>query len=91
MVTSYAALRVDFVTASPYEKGSRMASPEEFGLGRRRRPSRLALQLTDAFAVFDEWTEVKVVRNEFGGRDKVIAHIRPRGSGPEPYDWSQAA
>ena len=68
-----------------------MASLEEHVARRRRRPSRLALQLTDAFALLDEWSEVKVVRNEFGGRDKVVAQIRPAGSGPHPYDWSQAA
>ena len=68
-----------------------MATPEEFGSPRRRRPSRLALELTDAFAVFDEWTEVKVVRNEFGRRDRTVVPLRPPNAGPHPYDWSEAA
>ena len=68
-----------------------MAVPEENVGFRRRRPSRLALQLSDAFATLDEWSEVKVVRNEDGRRDLVVAQIRPAGSGPHPYDWSAAA
>jgi hypothetical protein len=68
-----------------------MATPEPGSARRRRKPSRLALQLTDAFAALDEWSEVKVVRNEFGRRDRIIAPLRPPGSGPHPYDWSAAA
>jgi hypothetical protein len=68
-----------------------MAAQEDNVARRQRKPSRLALQLSDAFAALDEWSEVKVVRNEFGHRDKVVAHIRPAGAGPHPYDWSQAA
>ena len=68
-----------------------MAASEE-NVGRpKRKPSRLALQLTDAFAALDEWSEVKVVRNEFGRRDRIVAPIRPAGSGHHPYDWSAAA
>jgi hypothetical protein len=67
------------------------AVPEENYGQRRRRPSRLALQLTDAFSTLDEWSEVKVIRNEFGHRDRVVAQIRPAGTGPHPYDWSEAA
>ncbi len=67
-----------------------MAVPEENGAGRRRRPSVLALQLSDAFAALDEWSEVKVVRNEFGRRDRIVAQIRPAGTGPHPYDWQAA-
>ena len=67
-----------------------MAAPEEIRFRRRNRPpSRLALQLTDAFAALDGWSEVKVVRNEFGGRDRIV-QLRPAGSA-HPYDWSQAA
>jgi hypothetical protein len=68
-----------------------MAAPEERLARRNRKPSRLALQLTDAFASLDEWSEVKVVRNEFGYRDRVVAQIRPASAGPQPYDWSEAA
>ena len=66
-----------------------MAAPERMSR-RNRKPSRLALQLTDAFAALDEWSEVKVVRNEFGRRDRVV-QLRPSDSGPHPYDWSAAA
>ncbi len=65
-------------------------APEERLSRRNRKPSRLALQLTDAFAALDEWSEVKVVRNEYGRRDRVV-QLHPSGSGPHPYDWSAAA
>jgi hypothetical protein len=68
-----------------------MAAPERRATRRNRRPSRLALQLTDAFSALDEWSEVKVVRNEFGRRDRIVAPLRPAGAGPHPYDWSAAA
>ena len=67
-----------------------MAAPLERSPRRNRKPSRLALQLTDAFATLDEWSEVKVVRNEYGRRDKVV-HLHHSRSGPHPYDWSEAA
>ena len=68
-----------------------MAASEERLARRNRKPSRLALQLTDAFAALDEWSEVKVVRDEFGHRDRKVVPLRPTGSGPHPYDWSAAA
>ncbi len=68
-----------------------MATPEENVGFRRRKPSRLALQLSDAFATLDEWSEVKVIRNEFGHRNRVVAEIPIAGSKPHPYDWSAAA
>jgi hypothetical protein len=68
-----------------------MGAFEERARRRNRKPSRLALQLADAFAALDEWSEVKVVRDEYGHRDRVIAQLRPAGSGPHPYDWSAAA
>lgn len=68
-----------------------MATPEQGSARRRRKPSRLALQLTEAFAALDEWSEVKVVRNEFGRRHRIVAPLRTPGSGPHPYDWSAAA
>jgi len=67
-----------------------MAAPED-SLARRRKPSRLALQLSEAFASLDEWSEVRVVRDEFGHRDRVVAPIRPPGSSRHPYDWQAAA
>jgi hypothetical protein len=68
-----------------------MATPEQGSARRRRKPSLLALQLTDAFAALDEWSEVKVVRNEFGRRDRIVEQLRSPGAGPHPYDWSAAA
>jgi hypothetical protein len=68
-----------------------MGAFEERARRRNRKPSRLAVQLADAFAALDEWSEVKVVRDEYGHRDRVIAQLRPAGSGPHPYDWSAAA
>jgi len=67
-----------------------MAAAED-SLARRRKPSRLALQLSEAFASLDEWSEVKVVRDEFGHRDRVVAPIRPPGASRHPYDWQAAA
>jgi hypothetical protein len=68
-----------------------MAAPEQGSARRRRKPSRLAVQLSDAFATLDEWSEVKVVRNEFGHRDRIVAPLRPPSAGPHPYDWQEAA
>jgi hypothetical protein len=68
-----------------------MAAQEENVARRKRQPSRLALQLSDAFAALDEWSEVKVVRNEFGRRDRTVVRLRPPNAGPHPYDWSEAA
>jgi hypothetical protein len=68
-----------------------MAAPHEGSASRRRKPSRLAVQLSDAFATLDEWSEVKVVRNEFGRRDHIVSQLRPPTAGPHPYDWQEAA
>ena len=68
-----------------------MAAPEERIARRNRRPSRLALALTDAFSTLDEWSEVKVSRDASGHRDRKVVPLRPAGSGPHPYDWSAAA
>jgi hypothetical protein len=68
-----------------------MAAPQEGSAGRRRKPSRLAVQLSDAFAALDEWSEVKVVRNEFGHRDHIVSQLRPPGAEPPPYNWQEAA
>ena len=73
------------------EKGLlEMAAPEE-RFARRRRPSRLAVELTAAFAPLEEWSEVKVVRDEFGHRDRVVAPLPRPGSSAHPYDWQAAA
>ena len=57
-----------------------------------RRAAALWLLLFGIYAsTLDEWSEVKVIRNEFGRRDRVVAQIRPAGTGPHPYDWSEAA
>jgi hypothetical protein len=68
-----------------------MAAPSEGSARRRRKPSRLAVQLSDAFAALDEWSEVKVVRNEFGRRDHIIAPSRAQSAEPPPYNWQEAA
>jgi hypothetical protein len=57
---------------------------------RRRKPSRLAQQLTDAFAPCGEWSEVRVVREGSDRRAEVIVLNREHG-GTSPYDWAQAA
>ena len=68
-----------------------MAAPSEGSAHRRRKPSRLAVQLSDAFATLDEWSEVKVVRNEFGRRDRIVSQLRPPSAEPHPYNWQEAA
>ena len=68
-----------------------MAAPQEGSARRRRKPSRLAVQLSDAFATLDEWSEVKVVRNEYGRRDHIVSQLRPPGAEPQPYNWQEAA
>jgi hypothetical protein len=57
---------------------------------RKRQPSRLAQQLTDAFAPCAEWSEVRVVRNASGRRDRVVT-IGGGSAEPTPYDWAAAA
>jgi hypothetical protein len=39
--------------------------------GRKREPSRLALQLTEAFAPCAEWSQVRVQRGAGGRRGRV--------------------
>ena len=57
---------------------------------RRRRPSPLALQLTDAFEPLTRWAEVRVVRDASGRRDRVITDPRLAADGT-PFDWADAA
>ena len=62
--------------------------------GRKREPSRLALQLADAFAPCAQWSEVRVYRGARGRRTRVIvadAAATAGGSGTAPFDWSAEA
>jgi hypothetical protein len=58
--------------------------------GRRRQPSRLALQLTEAFAPCAEWSQVRVQRGAGGRRTRVIvaADGPATAGGTAPFDWS---
>ena len=59
---------------------------------RNREPSRLALQLADAFAPCAQWSEVRVERGVEGRRTRVIeAHAKGTGSGAVPFDWATGA
>jgi hypothetical protein len=59
---------------------------------RKREPSRLALQLADAFAPCAHWSEVRVERGVEGRRTRVIeAHGNGAGSGAVPFDWATGA
>jgi hypothetical protein len=59
--------------------------------GRRREPSRLALQLAEAFAPCTQWSEVRVAREASGRRTRVIigadAAGAPAGEAT-PFDWA---
>ena len=67
-----------------------LAPLEESGaFGRRRRPSRLAQQLADAFAPCSEWSEVRVIREGSARRAEVIELNKENG--PAPYNWAEAA
>ena len=62
--------------------------------GRKREPSRLALQLADAFAPCAQWSEVRVERAAGGRRTRVIVAAGgagPQGGGAAPFDWSAGA
>jgi hypothetical protein len=61
---------------------------------RKREPSRLALQLADAFAPCAQWSEVRVQRGAGGRRTRVI--VGPESAGPvpgatAPFDWATGA
>jgi hypothetical protein len=69
-----------------------MAPHLESGFGRpRRKPSRLAQQLDDAFAPCSEWSEVRVVRDSLGRKDRVVAELRPPTDPHSFYNWAEAA
>jgi anti-sigma-K factor RskA len=58
---------------------------------RKREPSRLALELADAFAPCAQWSEVRVERGAEGRRTRVI--VGPAGGAPSngatgPFDWA---
>ncbi len=59
--------------------------------GRKRKPSRLALQLTEAFAPCAEWSQVRVRRGAGGRRTRVIVATEGGGTAAgatAPFDWS---
>jgi hypothetical protein len=61
---------------------------------RKREPSRLAVQLADAFAPCAQWSEVRVERGAQGRRTRVIeAHTNGAGAGhgAVPFDWATGA
>jgi hypothetical protein len=61
---------------------------------RKREPSRLALQLADAFAPCAQWSEVRIERGAGGRRTRVIvgpAGTVPTGSAAAPFDWAVEA
>jgi hypothetical protein len=63
---------------------------------RKREPSRLALELADAFAPCAHWSEVRVERGAGGRRTRVIVPPAEAVSngvalGPPPFDWARAA
>ena len=61
---------------------------------RKREPSRLALELSSAFAPFAQWSEVRVERGAEGRRTRVIdgpAAGPTPNVGPAPFDWATGA
>jgi len=61
--------------------------------GRKREPSRLALQLAEAFAPCAEWSLVRVRREAGGRRTRVVVAGERAGAGAEaaPFDWAAEA
>ena len=65
---------------------------------RKREPSRLALELANAFAPCAQWSEVRVERGAEGRRTRVIdgptgatpPGATPNGA-PAPFDWATGA
>jgi hypothetical protein len=61
---------------------------------RKREPSRLALDLADAFAPCAQWSEVRVERGAEGRRTRVIvgpaSGATPNGVAT-PFDWAAGA
>jgi hypothetical protein len=62
--------------------------------GSNRQPSRLALQLADAFAPCAHWSEVRVQRGTGGRRTHVIVAgdgVNPPTAAAAPFDWAAGA
>jgi hypothetical protein len=57
----------------------------------KRPPSPLARELDDAMAPCAGWSEVRVIRNEFGQRRRIVAEPSQRPPDDMPYDWAEAA
>jgi hypothetical protein len=63
---------------------------------RKRQPSRLAQELSNAFAPCAQWSEVRVERGAEGRRTRVIVGptggVDPSGATPSgpaaPFDWA---
>jgi hypothetical protein len=58
---------------------------------RKREPSRLALELADAFAPCAQWSEVRVERGAKGRRTRVIVGAASGGASngvTAPFDWA---
>ena len=61
---------------------------------RKREPSRLALELADAFAPCAQWSEVRVERGAEGRRTRVIvgpASGAISNAATVPFDWATGA
>jgi hypothetical protein len=61
---------------------------------RKREPSRLALELADAFAPCAQWSEVRVERGAEGRRTRVIdgpAGGAVSNGATAPFDWATGA
>jgi hypothetical protein len=58
--------------------------------GRKREPSRLALQLAEAFAPCAQWSQVRVQRGAGGRRTKVIVDVDAPAApaAAAPFDWA---
>ena len=62
--------------------------------GQKREPSRLAMQLADAFAPFAQWSEVRVQRGTGGRRTRVVVAgegVHSPTASAAPFDWSAEA
>jgi hypothetical protein len=61
----------------------------------KREPSRLALQLADAFAPCAQWSEVRIERGAGGRRTRVIVGpaggVAAGGAAAPPFDWAVEA
>jgi hypothetical protein len=60
---------------------------------RKREPSRLALQLAEAFAPCAHWSQVRVQRGAGGRRTRVIVDgdVAPASGVAAPFDWATGA